>query len=288
MIGALRCRISTIGWKACPVEIIGAVEKRGSGQQRQMLGALGQQAVEEDLVEALRREDGLGDALGRVLIEIDIGRAIGQVEIGEDGFGRKQVEMPQAQLWAMVEEPTPPLAPMKAIAAPSGSASGSTKIVAIAAMMSGIRDGLDHIFGNAVADQVAIERDVVVVADDDDLGRRVADGGERRQLVQQVRAARALVSRMIRFGVGAVENMFAAAARAAAGDAQADLRHAPVMAQRSITRCSSSLSQKACTEMRGSGRMFSSSPMRMASSALRSSRGILDLVFDCTHRSVLN
>jgi hypothetical protein len=31
----------------------------------------------------------------------------------------------------MVEEPTPPLAPMKAMLRPSGSASGSTKIEAI-------------------------------------------------------------------------------------------------------------------------------------------------------------
>jgi hypothetical protein len=40
--------------------------------------------------------------------------------------------MPKAQLCASVEEPTPPLAPMKAMLRPSGSASGSTKIPASA------------------------------------------------------------------------------------------------------------------------------------------------------------
>ena len=56
-----------------------------------MLRALGQQAIEENLVKPLRRKDGLGNALGRILIEIDVRRAIGQVEIGQDRLGREQV-----------------------------------------------------------------------------------------------------------------------------------------------------------------------------------------------------
>ncbi|MNI91256.1 hypothetical protein D3C73_1488860 [compost metagenome] len=56
-----------------------------------MLGAFGQKAIEKDLVEPLRRKNRLGYALSRVLIEIDIGRAIGQVEVGKDGLRRKEV-----------------------------------------------------------------------------------------------------------------------------------------------------------------------------------------------------
>ena len=52
-----------------------------------------------------------------------------------------RVEMPKAQLWAMVEEPTPPLAPMKAMVRPSGSASGSTKMAETAAITSAMLTG---------------------------------------------------------------------------------------------------------------------------------------------------
>ncbi|MNT85528.1 hypothetical protein D3C72_2257050 [compost metagenome] len=53
----------------------------------------------------------------------------------------KRFETPQAQLCAMVEEPLPPLAPMKARLRPSGSASGSTKIDETAERISGIATG---------------------------------------------------------------------------------------------------------------------------------------------------
>ncbi len=49
--------------------------------------------------------------------------------------------MAQATLCAMVEEPTPPLAPMKAIALPIGSASGSTKIAEMTLTTSAIDTG---------------------------------------------------------------------------------------------------------------------------------------------------
>ncbi|MNT12518.1 hypothetical protein D3C72_1474480 [compost metagenome] len=52
-----------------------------------------------------------------------------------------RLEMPKAQLWAMVEEPTPPLAPMKAMVRPSGSDSGSTKIAEMAAITSAMPTG---------------------------------------------------------------------------------------------------------------------------------------------------
>ena len=52
-----------------------------------------------------------------------------------------RLEIPNAQLCAMVDEPTPPLAPMKAMLRPSGSASGSTKMAATAVMMSAIERG---------------------------------------------------------------------------------------------------------------------------------------------------
>ena len=72
------------------IEIVDAVERRRRGKQRQMLGALRKQPVEIDLVDALGREHRLGDALRRILVEIDVGRAERQVEIGDDDFGLEQ------------------------------------------------------------------------------------------------------------------------------------------------------------------------------------------------------
>ena len=53
----------------------------------------------------------------------------------------KSEDMAQATLWAMVDEPTPPLAPTKAIERPMGSASGSTKIDETTLTISAIETG---------------------------------------------------------------------------------------------------------------------------------------------------
>ena len=51
------------------------------------------------------------------------------------------VDIAQATLWAIVEEPTPPLAPMNATDRPIGSASGSTNMPAMTPTMSAIEIG---------------------------------------------------------------------------------------------------------------------------------------------------
>lgn len=89
-------------------------------------------------------------------------------------------------------------------------------------------DGLDHIFGNAVADEFAIEPNIVVIADNDDLGRRIADGGERRELAEQVRGIRLGLEddEVRRRGAG---KHIGGSGDAAAGDAHADFRDAPII-----------------------------------------------------------
>lgn len=123
------------------VEIIGTVEQRGRGKQRQMLGAFRQQAVEEDLVETIGCEDRFGDALGRILIEVDVRRAIGQVEIGEDRLGGEEIGNAKGAIMRDGRGAGAPFEPMKAMLRPSGSASGSTKIEAIAVRISGMATG---------------------------------------------------------------------------------------------------------------------------------------------------
>jgi len=55
-----------------------------------VFGALGEQPVEIHLVDALGREDGFRDALGGVLIEVDVGGAEGEVEVGHHHLGLEQ------------------------------------------------------------------------------------------------------------------------------------------------------------------------------------------------------
>ena len=66
-------------------EIQRAVEHRGSREEGQVLAAAGQEPVEQVRVEAIGREDRIRDALGRILIEIEPGRAKGNIKIGNDG-----------------------------------------------------------------------------------------------------------------------------------------------------------------------------------------------------------
>ena len=57
------------------------------GEQREALGLAHEQAVQEHFIDALWREQRLGDALGLVLVEIEADRAERQVEIHQRGIG---------------------------------------------------------------------------------------------------------------------------------------------------------------------------------------------------------
>ena len=68
-------------------DVVVAIEHDRRGEDRQMLGALGQQAVEQHLVETLGARQRVGDALHRILVEIEAGGAEGEIEIGDDDVG---------------------------------------------------------------------------------------------------------------------------------------------------------------------------------------------------------
>jgi hypothetical protein len=87
--------------------------------------------------------------------------------------------------WAMVLEPTPPLAPTKGLDPPHRGGLGVAEQIA---------DGLDdlqlvqrrhHVFADPLAHQFAIEDHVVDMADDDHLAGRVADRRQRGEVGQQ-------------------------------------------------------------------------------------------------------
>ena len=66
-------------------EIVETVEHRGRREQAQLVAAFGQQAIDEIGVDALGREHRLGDALRRVLVEVETRRAEAEIEVGDDG-----------------------------------------------------------------------------------------------------------------------------------------------------------------------------------------------------------
>jgi hypothetical protein len=65
--------------------IIVALQRRRRGEQRQMLAALDQKAVQQHVVQALRRGQRIGNALAGLVVEIQAQGAERQVEIHDGG-----------------------------------------------------------------------------------------------------------------------------------------------------------------------------------------------------------
>ena len=109
------------GFIGAGLGIVDAIQHRRRREQRKMLARFQQQAVEQHIVEALRRGQRIGDALARFLVEIQTRRAERQIEIDDGGVdlaGARRCDQPT--LCASVEEPTPPRAPTKLTTRPDG------------------------------------------------------------------------------------------------------------------------------------------------------------------------
>ena len=83
MQGTVARSASKIGVERFGAEVVDPVERRRRRQQAQMIGALRQQAVDEGGVDAIGREHRVGDALRRILVEVEAGGAEGEIEIGD-------------------------------------------------------------------------------------------------------------------------------------------------------------------------------------------------------------
>ena len=110
----------------------------------------------------------------------------------------------QATLWAMVDAPTPPLAPTMAMIRPTALASGAENRLQIERTTSSALTGAMHVVADAAAHQFAIQRDVVDAADHDDAGSGIADGGELIEAGQDVGAALGLQDDHVRRRRGAI------------------------------------------------------------------------------------
>ncbi len=204
-------------------EIIDSVQRGRRREQAQVIGAFRQQAIDESGVDAIRREYGIGDALGRVLIVVEPGRAERQVEIGND----------RIEMHIFGDGPGNVVRHRRSADAAFGADHGQD--LADRLGVRGVEqdaDRPDHvdggergdqIFTDAAADQVAIEQHVIVPSDDDDARAGIADVGEFVEARQDALAVR---SSAAAWTIDAV----------------------------------STVSQNACTDTRGAGAMNSSAP----------------------------
>ena len=185
------------------VEIVGAVEGGRRGEQAEVIRAAGEQAVEEVVVEAIRGVDRLGDALRRILVEVEAGGAEGEVEIGDD----------DVVLEVAGDRPGDVVGDHRGADAALGADEGDGAAERLGGAIDvevGDRlddahqvDRRDEIFADAALGEAAVELDVVDVADDDDLGAGVADLGQAVELGVEPVARQLRLSTMIRFGVAA-------------------------------------------------------------------------------------
>ena len=154
-----------------------------------MIGALRQQAVDEGGIDAVGREHRLGDALRRILIEIETGGAEGKIEIGHD---RIEHEVARDREGDVVGDGRRADA---ALGADHGDDAADRLGVRRREQSADGAHDLQHadrrnqIIADAAPHQLAIERDVVHAADDDDARAGVAVIGELIEPAEDVVAA---------------------------------------------------------------------------------------------------
>ncbi len=170
---AALCRIDQMGKCVC-IEIINAIECRRRGKQRQMLGALREQPVEIDLVDAFRREHRLGNALRRVLVEIDICRAERQIEIGNHHFRSEQRRHAPCQIVGDGRGADATFCANESDGTADRIGLGIDEDGRDDTHDVGHRYRRDDILRNTRPDQLAVKPDIVVMADDHDFGAWIA------------------------------------------------------------------------------------------------------------------
>ena len=144
------------------------------------------QAIKIDLVDALRREDRFCDALRGILVEIDIRRSEGKVEIGDHDLRLEQVGHRPADVVGDRRGSDPALCADESNGPPDWFALGINKDARYDRDYVCQRNRGDHILRNAGPDEIAVERDVVVMADYDDFRARIAIFGELPEAFEQL------------------------------------------------------------------------------------------------------
>ena len=178
-----------IEFEGVGAEIIDAIERRRRRQQIQMIGALGEQAVDKRGVDAVGREHRLGDALRRILIEIETGGAEGQIEIGHDRIELEIVRDREADIVGDGGRADATLGADHRDDAADRLGVGRRIQPADRAHDLQHVDRRNQIIADAAPHQLAVERDVIHTADDDDTRAGVAIIGELIETGEDVVAA---------------------------------------------------------------------------------------------------
>jgi hypothetical protein len=156
-----------------------------------VLGALGQQAIEQHFVEPLRAGQCVRDALHGILVEVEPGCAESEVEIGDHHVGAQRFR----------ERPRRVVADRRRADATLRSDEcehvtdriGRRVVVEIGDALHQLNrlNRHDEILADTALQQFAIEDHVVDVADDDDLGAAVAALGKLVEFAQHLAARQA-------------------------------------------------------------------------------------------------
>ena len=73
-----------IDFERVSAEIVDVVERRRRRQEAQVIGAFREQPIDEGVIDPIGRKYRFRNSLRRVLVEVEAGRAKGEIEIGHD------------------------------------------------------------------------------------------------------------------------------------------------------------------------------------------------------------
>ena len=196
-----------------------------------MIGTFGEQPIDECRIDTVRREHRFSDALRRILIEIETGGAERKIEIGHD---RIEIEVARDGEGDIVRDG----GGADAALGPDHRDDAADRLGVRRREQSADRahdlqraDRRDQVIAHAAPHQLAIERDVVHGADDDDARAGVAI---IRELIERAQDVLAAVLRFKNDDVGRRRTLIGFDRRRQAShlNAQVRLAHAPVLAGR--------------------------------------------------------
>ena len=159
-------------------EIVGALQRRRRRQQAEMIGAFRQQAVDEGSIDAVGREHRIGDALRRILVEVEAGGAESEIEVGNHRIEREVARDREGDVVRHRRGADAALgADHREDAADRLGVRRDEEPAHRAHHVEG-SDRRDQVVADATPGQFAIKRHVVDAPDNHDAGTGVADLGE--------------------------------------------------------------------------------------------------------------
>ncbi len=231
MQGTAVRRTSRIGSKASHAEIVHAVERRRRGQQAEVIGAFRQQPVDEARVDAFRREHRVGDSLRRILVVVETGGAERQIEVGHDRIELQVAGDRPGDVVGDGRRPDPAPRPDDRDGTADRPRVGCREQARHRAHHVEHGDRRHEVVAHAAAHELAVEHNVVELADHQHARAGVAHFSQRIEAADQIVAAafqfddHDVGGRRRAVGLDGCRN-------AAGLDLEMGLAHAPILAGR--------------------------------------------------------